>query len=148
MTIPPGAHPIFLHEPYHNPVWYHIIPCCATCVPSCAAFLLATYTHLITPLKINGWNMSSWRFGSDHSERWCVGSMLIFQGCNPMKVLMFVEASRNLCCLGSVDSCKKGLDGWGGGLYGFRDLQGVKRWAIWWLDHWMCLLPLWWNMMK
>ena len=37
-----------------------------------------------TPLKINGWNMSSWRFGSDHfpffSWVMAVGSMLIFQG--------------------------------------------------------------------
>ena len=36
----------------------------------------------IHPLKINGWNMSSWRFGRSFSFQngWFVGSMLIFQG--------------------------------------------------------------------
>ena len=36
-----------------------------------------------TPLKINGWNMSSWRCGSDHFpwQKWVIcSSMLIFRG--------------------------------------------------------------------
>ena len=47
---------------------------------------LESMTTSLTPLKINGWNMSSWRFGSDHFPffSWVMGcrflSPLIFQG--------------------------------------------------------------------
>ena len=36
----------------------------------------------LTPLKINGWNMSSWRFGRSFYflNGWFVGAMLFFQG--------------------------------------------------------------------
>ena len=43
----------------------------------------------LTPLKINGWNMSSWRFGSDHSPFWviCMVPCLILQGVLPLTFL-------------------------------------------------------------